>query len=112
MGLQSGGDIVVEIPSSAQSLVGDLVQVGREVAHDLGFGRIRKVDPARLVHSSLLDWLAALHDRLGPILGWLVVVTVGVVGAVRVVVWVDEDAVAVGEAFPAVLAAETSNCEQ
>jgi hypothetical protein len=42
----------------------------------------------------------------------LVVVTVGVVDTVRVVVRVDEDAVTVGEAFPAVLAAETSNCEQ
>ena len=42
----------------------------------------------------------------------LVVVAVGVVGTVRVVVRVDEDAVTVGEAFPAVLAAETSNCEQ
>ena len=42
----------------------------------------------------------------------LVVVVVGVVGTVRVVVRVDEDAVTVGEAFPAVLAAETSNCEQ
>ena len=42
----------------------------------------------------------------------LVVVVVWVVGTVRVVVRVDEDAVTVGEAFPAVLAAETSNCEQ
>ena len=39
-------------------------------------------------------------------------VAVGVVGTVRVVVRVDEDAVAVGEALPAVLAAETSSCEQ
>jgi len=42
----------------------------------------------------------------------LVVVVVWVVDTVRVVVRVDEDAVTVGEAFPAVLAAETSNCEQ
>ena len=42
----------------------------------------------------------------------MVVVVVWVVGTVRVVVRVDEDAVTVGEAFPAVLAAETSNCEQ
>jgi hypothetical protein len=40
------------------------------------------------------------------------VVAVGVVGTVRVVVRVDEDAVAVGEALPAVLAAASSNCEQ
>ena len=39
-------------------------------------------------------------------------VAVGVVGTVRVVVRVDEDAVAVGEALPAVLAAETSSYEQ
>ena len=39
-------------------------------------------------------------------------VAVGVVDTVRVVVRVDEDAVTVGEAFTAVLAAETSNCEQ
>ena len=39
-------------------------------------------------------------------------VAVGVVGTVRVVVRVDEDAVAVGEALPAVSAAETSSCEQ
>ena len=39
-------------------------------------------------------------------------VAVWVVDTVRVVVRVDEDAVTVGEAFPAVLAAEASSCEQ
>ena len=42
----------------------------------------------------------------------LVVFAVGVVEAFIVVVRVDEDAVAVGEALPAVPAVETSGCEQ
>ena len=42
----------------------------------------------------------------------LVVVAVRVVGTFVAVVFVDEDAVTGGEAVPAVLAAETSNCEQ
>ncbi len=41
-----------------------------------------------------------------------VVVAVGVVGAVGVVVFVDENTVLVGETFPAVLAAATPKGEQ